>query len=536
MNKRTPAPGQAGVDPALVQLDSRADALRSELASIRRNIAGAQDLNEARTVHLEEANGQLVLAALRAETVAEEAVRNRDELARVAQRDALTDTPNRALLLDRLDNAIAMAQRHQSHTAVLFLDLDDFKPINDTYGHAAGDEVLRLVARRLESAVRHSDTVGRVGGDEFIVLLAEVAHAADAGLIAAKVLTAVAAPARIGKHTLHLSASIGVSICPEDGVEAATLISHADAAMYQSKRRGHGGFQFQSPTLCTGAVAYSPTKDMGRLFSASRDPTADHLRLRDLCEANEHLVIAAVTANEKEAKASESLRCQVEFQAIVAHELRGPLTPIRTAADLLKRLPPDAPLLGEVQTLIEKEVIHMSTLIDDLLDNSIAATGRFRLERENVSIGDILHDAVATWRLAMEQKGQHFRMNMSGHALTVYGDRLRLSQVFDNLLANASKYTPANGSIEVTVADFDQSVQVTIADTGMGITAAALPTIFDLFVQDRPALGIHAKGTGIGLAVVRDLVESHGGSVRARSAGENCGSEFSVTLPLIDLR
>ena len=394
----------------LTELDLQAEGLRSELMSLRGSIADAQqDLDDTHAQHLREANQQLLLAALRAGTIAEEAVDNRDQLAWAAQRDVLTDTPNRAMMLDRLLNAIAMAERHQSQIAVLFLDLDDFKKINDSYGHGVGDEVVRLVARRLESAVRHSDTVSRHGGDEFLVLVAEVSQASDAALIARKILSAVAEPALIGEHALNLSASIGISIYPEDGIEAAALIRHADAAMYLSKRRGPGEFQFHNPQL-SGSTAKRPVNRVHAAASPNEAPDfADHPWFRDLREANEHLVIAAVTARDNEAKAEEALRSQVEFQAMVAHELRGPLTPIRTAVDLLKRLPPnapatDAPLLGEVQSLIEKQVIHMAMLIDDLLDSSIAGTGRFRLARESVNFGDLLDEVAERSRLAMKLK------------------------------------------------------------------------------------------------------------------------------------
>lgn len=151
---------------------------------------------------LQEANEQLVLAALHAETIAEEAVSHLDKLARSSQHDALTDTPNRALMLDRLENAIALARRHRTRIAVLFLDLDEFKQINDTLGHAAGDAVVQLVARRLESVVRHSDTVSRHGGDEFLVLMAEISQPSDAALISEKILAALAAPSRIDNHLI----------------------------------------------------------------------------------------------------------------------------------------------------------------------------------------------------------------------------------------------------------------------------------------------------------------------------------------------
>jgi diguanylate cyclase (GGDEF)-like protein len=137
-----------------------------------------------------------------------------------------------------------MAQRRYTRCAVLFLDIDHFKQINDTLGHATGDAVLQLVARRLEAAVRDSDAVGRHGGDEFLVLLAEVSRMDDAVHIARKLIADIAAPSLVCGHLLQVSVSVGIAIYPDDAPDAQTLIGLADAAMYRSKRRGGGSFTF----------------------------------------------------------------------------------------------------------------------------------------------------------------------------------------------------------------------------------------------------------------------------------------------------
>ncbi len=189
-----------------------------------------------KAVDLRAANESLVLAAMQAQT-------KMSDLERSSQRDALTDMPNRALMLDRLKQAIAMAQRHAKRVAVFFVDLDDFKSINDVYGHAVGDAVLQRAARHLESAVRTSDTVSRHGGDEFLVLVTEIALRSDVTAIAAKILSALTKPAVEGTEMLPLSASIGISFYPEDGTDAVTLIERADAAMYRAKRNGRNRFE-----------------------------------------------------------------------------------------------------------------------------------------------------------------------------------------------------------------------------------------------------------------------------------------------------
>jgi diguanylate cyclase (GGDEF)-like protein/PAS domain S-box-containing protein len=166
------------------------------------------------------------------------------KMAHLAQHDFLTGLPNRVLLNDRIAQAIAMARRRGAHLAALFLDLDNFKNINDSLGHAVGDKLLQSVARRLAGCVRESDTVSRQGGDEFVILLAEDKRAEDAALAAEKILAAMASPHALGDLELHVSTSIGVSVYPADGQDADTLIKNADTAMYHAKEKGRNNFQF----------------------------------------------------------------------------------------------------------------------------------------------------------------------------------------------------------------------------------------------------------------------------------------------------
>jgi diguanylate cyclase (GGDEF)-like protein len=237
----------------LASLNEQAEALRAELRALQQELTQVrEDFREVREAQLLEANEQLVLAALHSETVAETAVSALNELTRSSQRDALTNTPNRALMLDRLERAIAVARRRGTRSAVIFLDIDGFKKINDTLGHAVGDEVLQLVARRLEHVIRDSDNVSRHSGDEFLVLLPEIARACDAGRIARRMLSVLAAVDRVGDQAIHLSASLGIAIYPEDGDDPGTLIRRADAAMYRSKRRGNGSFAFYEERFSSG--------------------------------------------------------------------------------------------------------------------------------------------------------------------------------------------------------------------------------------------------------------------------------------------
>jgi diguanylate cyclase (GGDEF)-like protein/PAS domain S-box-containing protein len=166
------------------------------------------------------------------------------QLSHMAQYDVLTDLPNRTLLNDRLTQAIASARRHDTGLAVLFVDLDRFKQINDSFGHAMGDALLQSVAHRLLACVRTSDTVSRLGGDEFVILLSELDHVEDAVIAANKVLSALAAPHRVAQHDLDVTVSIGVSTFPFDGQDAETLIKNADTAMYHAKENGRNNYQF----------------------------------------------------------------------------------------------------------------------------------------------------------------------------------------------------------------------------------------------------------------------------------------------------
>jgi diguanylate cyclase (GGDEF)-like protein len=172
----------------------------------------------------------------------------------LAQHDGLTDLPNRILFNDRLTQAMALAQRHQQKLALLYLDVDRFKHINDSLGHTVGDHLLQSVAQRLVASVRNSDTVSRQGGDEFVILLSEVRHAQDAAVAAEKVRVALTTPHYIDQHDLHLTVSIGIVVYPDDGTEATTLLTNADSAMYHAKESGRNNYQFFRPDMNVSAI------------------------------------------------------------------------------------------------------------------------------------------------------------------------------------------------------------------------------------------------------------------------------------------
>ena len=203
---------------------------------------------------IHDANGQLSGAVIVFHDITD-AQATALKMAYLAQHDFLTNLPNRVLLNDRISQAIAVAERRRSHLGVLFLDLDNFKLINDSLGHSIGDRLLQSVAQRLTACVRRSDTVSRQGGDEFVVLLTEDNFAEDAALTAEKILTAMAQPHVLDGQQLVVTTSVGISTYPADGLTAEALIKNADSAMYQAKERGRNNYQFFAGNMSNQAVA-----------------------------------------------------------------------------------------------------------------------------------------------------------------------------------------------------------------------------------------------------------------------------------------
>ncbi len=520
--------------------DAEAAALRDELLAARNELSGLRtQIDEARQVlgqgvasDLLAVNEHLVCSAIQATREAEDCHLALLDAAYAAQLDDLTQLPNRVLLLDRLAHAISDAQRQGTQLAVLFVDLNNFSQVNDEFGHAIGDEVLKIAAQRLKDAIRAQDTVSRHGGDEFLVLLTQLHQTSEAVAIANKLIAALSLACVVDRNSFVLSASIGISMFPDDGEDAGRLIARADLAMYRAKRSGSGicvaGSAEVGPQSSLQASRYVHRRPAPGVSSAP-ESIGEHMNLR-LREANEQLLLAALSSQELAGAAENAHRQQREHFAVVAHELRGPLSPIRMAAGLLNRLPPHE--LPRMQAIIEREVMHMTRLVGDLLDLSRVHTGKLRLERCSVDIGRIIEESIQACLPAMQARHQVFSSTLSDMQLTMYGDPTRLAQVFRNLLDNASKYTPDGGEISLEVWVLGNTVEIAVSDTGIGVTPEALPTVFEPFAQDPHAVGFNGFGLGIGLTVVRELIEGHKGTVLASSDGTGRGSRFVVTLPL----
>jgi signal transduction histidine kinase/CheY-like chemotaxis protein len=223
-----------------------------------------------------------------------------------------------------------------------------------------------------------------------------------------------------------------------------------------------------------------------------------------------------------------SSRIKDEFLAMLGHELRNPLAPIVTALKLMK-LRGDSSGSVHEQAVIQRQVDHLVRLVDDLLDVSRIASGKVELRKETVPLGEVLNKAIEMASPLLEQK-QH-RLLVDVPNVRWHGDPARLAQVVSNLLSNAARYTPAGGHVTLATRIKGTTVQIQVTDDGNGISPALLPHVFDLFVQGNRQLDRAKGGLGIGLALVRNLVQMHGGEVSAYSAGEGRGSTFTITLP-----
>lgn len=449
------------------------------------------------------ANEQLVLGMLRIQSEVQAAEYTLNEIVRAANIDELTNLPNRRELRARLQHAIEDAQLHGGSFALLFLDLNDLKLINDTLGHHLGDVLLIETAGCLTHCVQDGDTVARYGGDEFVILLPHCSSRDEALSVADNIISSLNAPKAIGERQLRISISIGISLYPADGTDSQSLIDSADAAMYRVKR--------DKP-------------------AASSPPRGLRQRMLHMREANGALVIAALKAQHLQTLAEATLEHEKFILAMVAHELRTPLAPLSLSAEMLERS--DQRDVPRLHAIIHKQIEHLTRLVDDLVDVTRIGTGKLHLTRKALDLAAVIQQAVDICTPAMNARSQTLELKVAPTTARVDGDHLRLTQVFSNLLSNASKFTPTNGVIQLSLRVAGRWAQVDVSDTGIGISANALPVIFEPFIQDEHTVCVNQKGLGVGLTVVRELVEAHGGSVVAHSKGLGTGSCFTVRLPL----
>jgi PAS domain S-box-containing protein len=305
---------------------------------------------------------------------------------------------------------------------------------------------------------------------------------------------------------------------PEDRV--ATL------AQFEKLKQGAPLTYFENRYQCRDGnhrwLAWSafPEVDEGLIYAAARDVT-------ERKEAQEQLKAQA-------AKLAEADRRKDEFIAMLAHELRNPLSPIRSAVDVLRRTG-DPERLGWATDVIDRQLTQLTRLVDDLLDVARLTRGRIKLNKAPVDLREIVDEAVETVRPTIEQRRHALRATLPNAALRIEADRLRLAQVFINLLDNAAKYTQDGGQIELRVSIIENGrAVVRVQDSGIGIAAHVAPKLFDAFGQAERSLARAEGGLGLGLTLAKRLTEMHHGSIAVESAGLGLGSTFSVTLPLME--
>lgn len=222
-----------------------------------------------------------------------------------------------------------------------------------------------------------------------------------------------------------------------------------------------------------------------------------------------------------------------EFLAMLGHELRNPLAAIGYSLNALRIRGGLAPGVQRVHELMERKVDHLVRLVDDLLEVSRITRGKIELRKEPIDLATVIHDAIETSKSAVESAGHQLDVALPAEPIMLEADPVRLAQVFANLLNNAAKYTPGKGQISITARREGVDAVVSVRDTGVGISAAMLPRVFDMFAQVDRSLSRGARGLGIGLTLVHELVQLHNGTVEAHSKGLGKGAEFIVRLPLM---
>jgi PAS domain S-box-containing protein len=260
-------------------------------------------------------------------------------------------------------------------------------------------------------------------------------------------------------------------------------------------------------------------------------------------EARHLLGFSKVTRDLTERRQLEKVRVEAEvladvnrrkdeFLAMLSHELRNPLAPISNAVQLLRLDPSNDIARQPAISILERQVAHLTRLVDDLLEVSRISSGRIRMQRDDIDLRQIAERAVEAVHQLSAKRGHDLSLSLPADPVWVYADAIRIEQVIVNLLTNAAKYTNSGGKIRLSVEQLENQAVLRVADTGVGIAADLLPAVFDLFTQSERSLDRSEGGLGIGLTIVRKIVELHEGTVEAFSEGQGRGSEFVVTLPL----
>jgi signal transduction histidine kinase/DNA-binding response OmpR family regulator len=238
-------------------------------------------------------------------------------------------------------------------------------------------------------------------------------------------------------------------------------------------------------------------------------------------------------SREAEERLQDANRRKDEFLAMLSHELRNPLAPIRTAAEVIRRVAPPDPTLRLARDVVDRQVSHLVRLVDELLDVSRISEGKISLKKESIELGQVIKHSIETARPLVDSRKQKLIVSLPFMPVRLHGDYARLAQVIGNLLTNASKYTQEGGRIEISASASDGEALIVVKDNGTGIDPRLLPRVFELFVQGERSLDRSQGGLGVGLTLVQRIVELHQGRVEAISEGVNRGAEFRVILPCV---
>jgi len=300
---------------------------------------------------------------------------------------------------------------------------------------------------------------------------------------------------------------------------------------------GQGERAIDLEAMQAGAADYLPKHHLEdtleRTIRHALERHRDRAALRQMNELLEERVTERTADLERANSAlKEADRRKDEFIAILAHELRNPLAPISNALEIMHEAETDLAVCRDARTTLRRQVKHMVRLVDDLLEVSRLSQGKIQLKTAQVTLSEVVQQAVELARTLLERQSQTLVLTQSPEPIQLRADATRLTQVIGNLLNNASKFTPAGGRIDLSTRLNGQEVEITVRDNGIGIEPAQLPLIFDMFTQLDSSLERTQGGLGIGLTLVRNLVQMHGGTVEARSNGRNQGSEFLVRLPV----
>jgi signal transduction histidine kinase/CheY-like chemotaxis protein len=242
---------------------------------------------------------------------------------------------------------------------------------------------------------------------------------------------------------------------------------------------------------------------------------------------------SVLRARAKQYQVRETDRRKDEFLASLGHELRNPLAPIRTSMGVLTHMYPDQAPIRKVSEVVERQVTHLTRLVDDLLDVARINSGKIELQRADTSFAAVIGHVIELCSAAAAAKRIRIEQDLPSQHIGLFADYARVVQIVSNILSNAIKFTPTDGVIAVRAEVVDSNLKIYIKDTGIGLDPQALESIFAMFEQSRPPSGQIASGLGIGLSLSRQFAEMHGGSVQARSEGLGMGSEFIVTLPVL---